>query len=300
MEAKVLLGPSSFGKLDPAPLLLLQENGLEVIPNPYGRKLTQEELLELLPGVDGLIAGLETIDRKVLETSDLKVVSRCGSGISNVDVQACKDLGIEFKYTPYGPTQAVAELTLGMMLALLRNTFIMHASLAQGKWDKRIGLQLKGKTIAIIGFGRIGRRTAQLLEPFDVNLLAVDPDLEEQNKSVQLMALEDALPLADIVVLHTSGDEQILGPSELSLMKQGSFLLNPARGLNIDEQALLKALDNGQIAGAWLDCFSSEPYHGPLCDHPRAILTPHVGSYTREGRREMEMEAAMNLIEKLS
>lgn len=300
MKPKILLGPSSFGGKDPAPLALIEAHGIEIVPNPYGRKLAKEELLALLPGVDGLLAGLETLDREVLEASDLKVISRCGSGISNVDAAVCEERGIVFKYTPYGPTQAVAELTLAMMIVLLREAWGMHASLSAGAWDKRVGYQLKGKTVVIVGFGKIGRRTASLLAPFEVNLIAVDPGLDQARESVRLMELDQALPLADIVVLHVSGEETVLGADALARLRPGAFVLNAARGANLDEMALAAALDSGQVAGAWLDSFVCEPYCGILCGHPRVIMTPHVGSYTKEGRLEMEMEAARNLIDGLA
>jgi len=299
MQPKVLIGTSSFGKLDPSPIRKLERHGLKVIPNPVQRKLTRQELLDLLPGVEGLIAGLESLDREVLQTSDLKVISRCGSGISNVDVEACKDQGIVFKYTPYGPTQAVAELTLAMTIMLLRDAWTMHASLADGIWDKRVGFQLAEKTVVIVGFGKIGRRTASLLAPFAVKLIVVDPLLDTESEGFRTLDLHEALPLADVVVLHASGEEEIIGEKEFSMMKDGIFLCNAARGQNLNEAALTSALDSGKVAGAWIDSYCEEPYCGPLCAHPRVLHTPHVGSYTREGRLNMELEAAQNLIDGL-
>jgi len=296
MKPKVLLGTSSFGKLDPSPIRELERFGLEVLPNPYRRKLTRRELLHLLPGVDGLIAGLETLDRGVLESSELKVISRCGSGISNVDVDACRDLGMVFKYTPFGPTQAVAELTLAMMITLLRDAWAMHAGLSEGTWDKRVGFQLAEKTVVIVGFGKIGRRTASLLAPFAVDLIVVDPLVDSKAEGVRVLEMRDALPLADVLVLHASGEEEIIGEKELARMKDGVFLCNAARGQNLSETALISALDSGKVAGAWLDSYCEEPYCGPLCGHPRVLHTPHIGSYTREGRLNMEQEAARNLI----
>lgn len=299
MKRKVLIGPSSFGSLDSAPIDFLTSNGFEVIDNPYKRKLTKTELLELLDGVDGLIAGLETIDREVLEKTKLRVISRCGSGISNVDVEACKEFGVIFKYTPYGPTQAVAELTLCMMLSLLRKAYIMHDNLSEGKWDKHVGYQLMGKTIVIVGFGRIGQRTASLLQPFNVDIIAVDNDLKVDDKpgSVRAMSLHDALPLADFVILHLSGEEQVIRSEEFRLMRSTAFFCNAARGENVDEKALEDALRNKEIAGAWLDSFAHEPYSGVLCQYSNVLLTPHVGSYTREGRLSMEMDTSRNLLE---
>lgn len=294
---KVLIGPSSFAALDRTPLDRLRETGCAVIENPFKRKLTKSEMLELLrSGVTGLIAGLEPLDREVLTKSSLQVISRCGSGLSNVDLATAKELGIEVYSTPSAPTTAVAELTLGAMLSLLRMISQMDRELHEGKWSKKIGMQLEGKTVVIIGFGRIGQRVATLLAPFRTRILAVDPFLPEPAEDVPLMSLEDALPQADIITLHCSGETCVLGEKELALLKPGVFLLNAARSGLIDESALLKTLDEGRIRGAWLDTFEQEPYTGPLTKYPQVILTPHVGSYTVECRRQMEAEAVENLI----
>lgn len=296
MQRKILIGPSSFAALDPAPKQKLLKADLSVIDNPFGRKLAKSELLELLPGVIGLIAGLEALDREVLEKSDLKVVSRCGSGISNVDLAAAEDLGIKVFCTPFGPTTAVAELTLGALLCLLRSFPQMNEDLHRLQWNKHVGQQLAGKTVAVIGFGRIGQRVAQLLTAFGAKVLAVDPALQGSVGEVEIIDLDMALSIADIITLHGSGDDRLLGHREFGLMKPGIFLLNPARGSLIDESALISALDNGVVAGAWLDTFWEEPYKGPLTGYNQVLLSPHVGSYTAEGRLDMEMEAANNLL----
>jgi len=297
MKHKVLIGPSTFAALDPAPMNMLIEAGFEVVNNPFGRKLTKEELIELLPGIAGLIAGLEPLNREVLEKSNLKVISRCGSGMSNVDIDAARELGIKVFLTPYGPTSAVAELTLGALLSLLRMIPQMDKDFHEGRWNKKIGTQLEGKTIVVIGFGRIGRRVAELLAPFKTKILVVDPFIQDSKEQFRVLTLEEALPLADIITLHSSGDEQIFGPHEFVLMKQGVFLLNAARGELINEGSLLNALDSGHVAGAWLDTFEREPYEGLLTHYEQVILTPHIGSYTYEGRLQMEMDAAENLIQ---
>jgi D-3-phosphoglycerate dehydrogenase len=275
----------------------LLHSGCDVVKNPFKRRLTKPELLELLSkGITGLIAGLEPLDREVLKKGALKVISRCGSGISNVDQSAAKDLGITVCNTPDGPTAAVAELTLGAMLSLLRMIPWMDRELHDGNWLKTIGFQLEGKTVAIIGFGRIGQRMATLLAPFSPCLLIVDPFLEQDVEVGRLCSLEEALAKADIVTLHLSGEECILGHNEFRLFKKGAFILNAARGGLIDEDALVSALDDGRIKGAWLDTFQKEPYTGPLAKYPQVVLTPHVGSYTLECRRKMEMDSVENLI----
>lgn len=296
-KVKVLIGPSSFAALDSSPLELLLRNDFEVIDNPFKRKLTKGELLELLSDdVTALIAGLELLDREVLNKSTLKVISRVGSGLSNIDLDAAEGLGIRVCYTPYGPTTAVAELTVGVILCMIRLVPQMDRALHQGQWRKMIGAQLGGKTVAIIGFGRIGCRVAELLAPYNVDVIAVDPYLDSSPVAAKLMPLVDALPLADIITIHSSGEECILGDKEFSLMKKGVFLVNAARGGLVSEQALIRALEEGRVVGAWLDSFDQEPYQGPLSKFDQVVLTPHIGSYTLECRKQMESEAVENLI----
>jgi len=287
--------------MDTAPLLKLRSAGYEVVDNPYKRKLTKQELLQLLTDdTIGLIAGLETIDRDVLLKSKLRVVSRVGSGISNVDVGAAKELGIQVFSTPAGPTEAVAELTVGAMICLVRMVSAMDNALHNGLWDKKIGFQVEGKTVMIIGFGRIGRRVAELLKPFHVVLLIVDPFLQDEDaRPYRRLSLEHALPQADIISLHCGGETCVLGDREFALMKRGVFILNAARGGVMSEDALKTNLESGLVAGAWLDTFKSEPYRDSLSAFSNVLLTPHVGSYTRESRLQMETEAVENLLKGL-
>jgi len=299
--SRILIGPSSFAAIDKTPLNRLVAAGYKVVDNPFKRKLTKKELLELLtPDVIGILAGLEPLDREVLQHSQLRVVSRVGSGMSNVDLDAAAELGIAVCSTPNGPTAAVAEMTLGALLGLLRMIPFMDQDLHNKAWSKKIGSQLAGKTVAIVGFGRIGRRVAELLAPFKVKLLVVDPALAANvTGNFVRLPLAEALSQADIITLHSSGEECLIGEREIALMKTGVFLLNAARGQLISETALVKALEEGKVAGAWLDTFEEEPYSGPLCKFRNVILTPHVGSYTLECRKQMETEAVDNLLNAL-
>jgi len=300
-EQHILIGPSSFAELDKTPLELLLSAGYAVVDNPYRRKLTKKELAELLrENVVGLIAGLEPLDREVLQESSLQVISRVGSGMSNIDMKAAEELGIEVLNTPQGPTTAVAELTIGVMLNLIRMISLMDNNLHKGKWTKQIGTQLEGKTVVIVGYGRIGRKVASLLLPFRVRLLVVDPFIQGPIDDIPVALLEEALPKADIVTVHSSGEDCVLGEREIQLIKPGAFVLNAARGGLIDEDALVCALEDGRIRGAWLDAFSQEPYTGQLARYPQVVLTPHVGSYTLECRKVMETEAVQNLIHVLN
>jgi D-3-phosphoglycerate dehydrogenase len=297
--SRILIGPSTFATVDAAPLDRLRDAGFDIVLNPFSRKLSEQELLELLPGATGIIAGLEPLGRAVLERSSLRAISRCGAGLSNVDVVAAQRLGIVVRSTPDAPTAAVAELTIGALLVLLRHVVWVNAELHERRWNRRVGGQIEGKTVAVVGFGRIGRRVAALLTAFGAHVLAVDPSAAALEAFVRLMPLPEALRQADIVTLHASGEEPILSREQLAHLKRGAFVLNCGRGELIDEDALCDALDSGGVAGAWLDVFRDEPYHGPLTGYPQVLLTPHVGSLTTECRRRMEIEAVDNLLDAL-
>lgn len=297
---KILISTSSFAATDTGPLDMLKDTGCEVMDNPYKRRLTKSELLGLLSkGITGLIAGLEILDKEVMSKSRLKVISRCGSGLSNVDLAAAKKLGIIVCSTPDAPVNSVAELTLAAMLSLLRAVPVMDNELHKGRWVKRTGLLLEGKTVVIIGFGHIGKRLSELLAPFKVRILVVDPLIKNSDADVTTLSLEKALSEADIISMHSSGNGCIIGKNELRNIKNGAFILNAARGGAVNEDALVEALEEKRIRGVWLDVFEEEPYTGPLIKYPQVMLTPHVGSYTVECRKRMEMEAVKNLIEAL-
>ncbi len=295
---KVLIGTSTFGVADDAPLRRLADVGLTPVLNPFARKITDDELPGLLTeDTVGLVAGLETLDRPMLAGSHLKAISRVGVGMSNVDQDAARDLGIAVFSTPDAPTQAVAELAVGSLLALLRRVPEMDRDMHARRWNKQLGLQLGDRTVAIVGFGRIGRRIASLLAPFGTRVLVVDPMMEGTAPGgFPVLSLDDALEQADVVSVHASGDKPILDEAAFGHLKDGSYVLNASRGGCVDEDALLAALTSGKVAGAWVDTFEAEPYDGPLCDHPRVLLTPHIGSNTAEARVQMEAEAVENLI----
>ncbi|WP_417478123.1 NAD(P)-dependent oxidoreductase [Maricaulis sp.] len=298
-KGKILLGPSSFGAASPAPVALLQAAGYEVVDNPFKRRLTREELLGLLPGIKGLIAGLEPLDRDVLEKSELKALARVGSGMSNVDMPAAQDLGIHVSSTPDGPTLAVAELTVGCLMNLLRQTSAMDRAMRAGDWDKRMGRQLRDLTIAIVGYGRIGRKTGELFSALGAKIQIVDPFVDAASVSAPVVSLEQALEGADAIALHASGETCIIDAAAFERMKPGMFLLNAARGELIDYDALFPALGDGRVAGIWADAHPQEPYKGKLLEFDQALLTPHIGSYALEGRIQMELDAAQNLLNDL-
>ena len=297
---RVAIGPSSFGAADRAPLDLLENAGIEIIPNPYGRRLTESEIRDQLIGADGLLAGLEPLNREVLASaSELRALARVGIGMTNVDLDAARDLGISVSNTPEAPTEAVAELTLAALLSLARRIPEMSQALGEKAWKKEIGKGIRGSTALIIGLGRIGGRVAEILRWLGADVLAFDPFATIEAGTATPSDLDSGLQRADFILLHADGEDVIIGGRELSLVKPGAFLLNAGRGGLVDETALLSALDEGLLAGAWLDVFSEEPYAGPLAGHPRVILTPHAGTYTQQCRVGMESKAVENLVRDL-
>lgn len=295
----IVITTSSFGKEDAAIVEQLRSRGLTVLLNPHGRSLQPSEVLELCQGASGIIAGTEKLDAATLEhlsRAGLQVISRCGTGMDNVDLEAAKRLGIAVFNTPDAPTLAVAELTIGLMLDLMRKVSRMDRAIRNGKWDKQMGNLLSGKSVGIIGFGRIGRKVASLLRAFDCTVRYHDIQEAPPAESASRAPLAELLGQSDIVTVHVSSKKPLLGRDELHMMKKGSWLVNVARGGVVDEEALRDALDSGLLAGAALDVFGAEPYTGPLRSLEQVILTPHIGSYAKESRIAMEREAAENLL----
>ena len=303
---KLLITTSSFGGKDDAALTVLRDAGYEAVLNPFGRTLTEPEITALLAEhrPAGLIAGLEPLTRPVLQSavSHLKVVSRCGTGVDNVDLAAAKELGIAVLNTPAAPAEAVAELSLGLILALIRNVVAHDQMVRAGTWKKRMGLLLSEITVGIVGLGRVGKRVAAILRPLGTKVIATDvmPDHDWiAAHGVSLMSLPQLLAASDIVSLHlpyASGElHRLMNAERIAAMRPGSFLINTSRGALIDEQAVSEALHSGHLAGAAIDTFEQEPYTGLLLQAPNVILSPHAGSYARATRNRMELEAAQNL-----
>lgn len=298
---RILITTSSFDVESNHALQTLRRAGIEVQMNPHGRRLTESEVTELLGAdVRGMIAGVEPLTRTVLTKAEgLKVISRCGIGLDSVDLAAADELGIKVSNTPDAPVTAVAELTVALILDLLRHVAQADRIIRQGQWKQIMGNLLAFQTVGIIGYGRIGRRVGELLRAFGATLLVHDKLEVDVPAYAARCSLGELLRRSDIVTLHVPfepGLHHFLGQKELSSMKSGAILVNTARGGLIDEQALYSALAAGHLAGVALDTYESEPYVGPLSKLPQAVLTAHMGSYARESRILMEQEAARNLV----
>jgi D-3-phosphoglycerate dehydrogenase len=303
MPCVIAIGPSSFADEDKTPLHLLEEAGCTVKDNPFKRRLSQGEIMAHLEGVDGLVAGLEPLNRDVIASAAprLKAIARVGIGVANVDFDAAAEFGVAVSSTPEPPVRAVSELTVGALLTLCRRILNANEALHAGEWKKEIGLGLNGARVLFIGYGRIGRHTAALLRAFGAEILVHDPYLDPGalEHGEQATALEEGLARAEVISLHASGEACILDAAAFGKMRDGVILLNSARGGLVDEQALTTALDSGKVAGVWFDAFWKEPYTGPLTRYKQALLTPHVATYTRQCRLEMESQAVHNLLRDL-
>ena len=299
--ARILITTSSFDTEHNIPLQHLRESGCQLVPNPHGRRLTEAEAADLLGNdIVGVIAGVEPLTRAVIGKARLlKVISRCGIGLDSVDLDAAAERGIKVYNTPGAPVSAVAELTLALMLDLLRRVGQADRSLRQGEWKQLMGNLLSFQTVGIIGFGRIGRRVAGLTHAFGAKILVHDKIMTNVPAYCEATDFDSLLQRSDIVTLHVPLLPELrhmIGRAQLARMKRGAYLINAARGGLVDEAALLESLQAGALAGAALDTFEEEPYRGPLTAMPQVLLTAHMGSYARESRIQMEQEAAHNLL----
>jgi D-3-phosphoglycerate dehydrogenase len=288
-SCRVLVTPRSFGQDDPRLKAELEVTVGEVVYNLTGRPLSSSEVRELLPGCDGYIAGLDTIDRLALESADrLKVIARYGVGVDQVDLAAAREKGIVVTNTPGANSVSVAELTIGLMLSLARMIPAANAETQAGKWPRMPGISLEGKAVGLLGLGAIGKQVAHRLCGFDCTVLAYDPLADAafaQAYGVELCAQEEVVARSDFLSLHVPllpETQGMVNAAFLSRMKRGAFLINTARGELVDEAALLAALQSGHLRGAALDTLAQEPPEkdNPLLALPQVIVTPHIGAHT--------------------
>ena len=301
---KIAITIRSFDRDGPAMEKLRSHFSVTYV-NDTGRRLTEDDLCHVLRGADGVIAGTEPFTRRVMDAAeDLKVISRVGVGLDSVDLEAASFHGIAVTITPSAPVQAVAEHTLALLLSVAKQIPVSQARLREGDDTPLPGLLVSGRTAGIVGMGRIGRRVGELLEALGCRISYYDPHVDAGQASwARKGSLEDLARGADILTLHApaqAGNLPLIGREIISLCRKGLIIVNTARGSLIDEEVLAHALEEGIVAGAGLDVFSLEPYHGPLLRFPQVVATPHVASNTVETRRQMEMEAVDHMIETLA
>ena len=293
---KVLLNDG----LEKEGIALLEESGIEADK----RTRDSEALVAEISGFDGLIVRSATkVTREVIKAGakgKLKIIGRAGVGYDNIDVAAASEYGVVVKSAPYGNTNAVAELTLALMLNLSRNIPQAHQSLKNGTWKKETlkGTELSLKTLGILGCGKIGQRVGDLARRgFDMEVIGYDIKPCPES-SIRFVSKEEVLAEADFVSIHTGGKEVIVGEEELSKMKPTAFLINTSRGSNVDEEALLEALKSKRIEGAALDVYTDEPkrdgaeFKSKLRELDNVIFSSHLGASTVEAQKETSIEIA--------
>ena len=306
MSVNIFIATSTFAVHSSEPLDLLEEHDYNVIINPLSRKLSGDELLKFAIDAKGIIAGTEVYTKEILEKlENLKVISRLGVGMDNIALDAAKQKCIQIYRTSTTPALSVAELALGLMINLFRNTTNCFNTLRSGKWEKYMGHLLSNKTLGIIGLGSIGKALVELVQGFNFKLLAFDKYHDQhfaEKNNITYCDLESLLIRADIVSIHLNLSDEtknLMNKERLNQMKPQSILINTSRGEIVDEKALYDVLKDKKIMGAGLDVFNNEPYFGEMLELNNVLLTPHIGAYSREIRRKMEMEAAQNLIQGL-
>ena len=308
---RVYITSESFGEASKEPLLMLKDHHIDYLKNPTGRKQTTEELIKSCKDCSAIILGTNSFDKNVIKAlPKLRMISRMGVGLSNIDMDYSKKMGIKISYTPDGPSNAVAELTLSLILDLLRSVTISDRRVRNGLWEKRMGKELSEITIGIIGLGRIGRLVIEKLLilgcksilVFDLNSsisTQLKEELDPDSHKIISKSLEDLLSSSDIVSLHLPFNENtnnMIGDQELSIMRNDSCIINTSRGGIINEKDLYVALDNKKIYGAAIDTFNEEPYSGKLINMDNCILTSHIGSLTSKARLNMELQCTSEVI----
>jgi D-3-phosphoglycerate dehydrogenase len=302
--SKVLITTVPFGDKNRLPIEQLEAAGIEYLINPLGRKLKEEELAEMIVDFDVLIAGTEDItDAVMAKGSNLKLISRVGIGLDNVDLLAAERRGIKVSYTPDAPAPAVAELTIGLMLALLRSVHISNAQMHRGEWQRHFGRRIPEITIGIIGTGRIGGRVLRRLEPFGSPRILVNDIHPDKNVApalkLEFVDKDQIYKEADLISLHiplTKQTKNLIRREELLMMKPDAMIINTSRGGIINEDDLAKTLKGGHLSGAAIDVFDQEPYTGELAQIERCLLTSHMGSMSIDCRTRMEIEATEEVI----
>ena len=296
---KALITTVPFGDKNTYPLDLLDDNNIEYLINPLNKKLTEDELVSLVSDFDVIIAGTEQISDKVMEkASNLKMISRVGIGLDSVNLLAAKKRNIQVSYTPDAPAPAVAELTIGMMLMLLRSVHVSNSQMHSGEWYRFFGRRLSEVTIGIICIGRIGQGVLEHLKGFGspkilVNDISVKDDISNRF-NVEWSSKEEIYKQSDIVSLHlplTGKTKNMIKRDHLFSMKKDAIIINTSRGGIINESDLYKVMQSGHLSGAAIDVFDNEPYSGDLKRIERCLLTAHMGSMSVDCRSRMEIEA---------
>jgi phosphoglycerate dehydrogenase-like enzyme len=300
---KILITPRSLTRDGHPALQRLQQSGYQLVFCTPGVQPGAEELRRLLPDCVGYLAGVETVSADVLEAATrLRVISRNGVGVDNIDLEAARRRGLRIVCADTANSRGVAELTMALLLGLARLVPLHDARLRSGAWQRELGMELEGSTLGIVGLGRIGRLVAQLARGLGIRVRACDPQLRAGATfdGCPLVTPEQLLSSSDCVSLHcppAPDHSPMINVQSLGGMRHGSLLINTARAALVDLDAVLAALESGQLRGFATDVFDEEPPRDhPLFHHPCVILTPHLGGFTRQSVDRAVAQAVNNLI----
>lgn len=306
---KILVTPTSLqpGKNEKA-LAPLREFADELVFNESGKPLGEEELIPLLKDCDGYVAGLDSVTAKVIEAcKNLKVISRYGAGVDRVDLEAAKAHGIKVTNTPGANSEAVGELAFALILSAARQVPYLDQSTRSGSWVRSTGMELKGKTLGVMGLGSIGKVVARCAQGFGMNVVAYDPFINLdycKEKNITSASFDEVVEISDVITLHlplTAETRHLIGKDAIDRMKPGAIIVNTSRGGIVDEDAAYDALKAGKLGGLGLDAFEVEPPTGSkLFEFDNVVVTPHTGAHTAEATDNMAQMAVKNAIDVLN
>ncbi|MFO1067634.1 MAG: phosphoglycerate dehydrogenase [Geminicoccaceae bacterium] len=304
MAGKIAITPRSLSSAGHPALSELTERGYEIVYPAPGRTPTEDDLLRTVPGCVGWLAGVEPISHRVLAAAGgLRVISRNGTGVDNIDLAVAEAHGIRVERANGANARGVAELTIALLLAAFRHVPWSDGQLRRGDWQRRIGIEAQGRTLAVIGCGAIGREVIGLALGLGMQVVGYDPCPPNSlaRPGFRLAPLDEALAAADAITFHCPpGPRPILDAPAIARLRRGVVVVNTARAELIDDMAMLEALDSGQVAGLATDVFHREPPEpSPLLAHDRVILTPHAGGFTEESVERATRVAVENILKVL-
>jgi len=303
---KLLITSHSFGSCGKEVFIELENAGIMYNLIKSNTILKEKDLIDIIVDYDAIIVGADIISEEVIDAAkNLKIIAKHGVGLDNIDLEAAKKNNIKVTVAKDSNSLAVAELAVSMMTALARNITQSTNDIKKGIWDRKKGTELSGSTLGVVGTGAIGKKVIELLYGYHMNILAYDlyPDNEFVNKyNGKYVGLDDLCRESDFITLHLpliKDTEDLIDERRFSLMKDGVFLVNAARGGLVDEAALYKFLQSGKLAGAAIDTFSEEPpdKDNPLLKLRNLICTPHIGAYTYDAINKMSRYSAKSVIE---
>ncbi|MGH2787787.1 MAG: phosphoglycerate dehydrogenase [Actinomycetota bacterium] len=294
---EVAITPRSFRQTPGPHHDLLEKRSLKARFPDSDAPLSAGALAAFVTGCPALIVGTDEVDAQVMDAGPLEIVVKYGTGMDNVDIGAARARGVRVESTAGANSRSVAELTLGLMLALARNIAWHDRGVRSGSWARHTGLELEGKRLGIVGFGSVGRKVARIARALGMEVIIHDPYV---NAGIGHSSLREVLSNSDVVSLHLPLNDEtrgVIGGDELALMKAGALLVNTARGGLVDEEALAVALEAGRLGGAAFDVFSTEPPgDSPLLHLENFIASPHTGAATHEAIRRASLEAVEKVV----